>query len=162
MTNLRSAIAQLLGQCQKTFASHKKCLKAMRKLLAKDPQQFAKEFIPLLNKILLIFKREPAVERLIQFIITFSTIRDDESTSEEFGLALITYLLQYTNAKDKAVRFRSCQIIAGIVHSMSDEVELRLEYSYSIITFQVILFGTIFWIKCWFEQGIKFPSFVAK
>lgn len=82
-----TSIADILNQTQKTFACHRKAIKVLRKIQRRDPGSFIEvksahvvrlltepqEFTPYLKQILLIFKREPSVERLVQFIIAFCT-----------------------------------------------------------------------------------------
>lgn len=134
------AIAEVLRDCQKTFASHKRGIKTLKKIQKNEPEAFPKQFIPLINRLLIIFKREPSVERLIQFIITFATTpsntadhADDVNASHnssngddyDFALLLLSYLLEYTNVKEKAVRFRTCQLVAGIVNALSESAEIE-------------------------------------
>jgi hypothetical protein len=65
------------------------------------------------------------VERLIQFITSFATTVTNEGGNEEFALFLISYLLEYSNVKEKAVRFRSCQLTSGIINSLNEEAEIE-------------------------------------
>ncbi len=59
-------------------------------------------------------------------MIQFSTAPSTNSAVvDEFAVILIGYLLEYTTVKDKAVRFRSTQIIAGIVNNLGPETELE-------------------------------------
>jgi condensin complex subunit 3 len=123
MTN--ENISRILQECQKSFAYHKKANKALYKLQSSDPKQFIKDFLPFLNRILLVFNREPAVERLVQFIIHFACNGEHGQDGEEFSMYLVRYLLRHTAAQDKAVRFRSCQIIAGIINTMNEDTEIE-------------------------------------
>jgi condensin complex subunit 3 len=121
-----NTIPDVLNECQKTFAVHRKCLKALRKIQSQDPKKFIKDFVPYLNRVLVVFKREPAVERVVQFVVNFATYTEGNSRpNENFAIYVIGYLLQYTNVKEKAVRFRSTQIIANIINSMSEESEIE-------------------------------------
>jgi condensin complex subunit 3 len=123
-------IPQVLNECQKTFASHKKGVSTLCKLRQKDSKAFDAELLNLINRILVVFKRDPAVERLIQFLIAFC-VTSAESSKNDFALILVNYLLPLTQVQDKAVRFRSVQLIAGIINSLSDEYELEYEKAIS-------------------------------
>ncbi len=119
-------IPDILHECQRTFASHKKGLVSMRKIQNKDPEKFMQDFLQYLNRILVVFKREPAVERLIQFVVQFATfLEDGKQPNESFALFLISYLLEYTTAKEKAVRFRTTQLISNLINGLSEEAELE-------------------------------------
>lgn len=121
-----NSIADVLNECQKTFAVHRKCIRALRKIQTQDPKKFIKDFVPYLNRILVVFKREPAVERVVQFLVNFATFSEENSKpNEAFATYIISYLLQYTDVKEKAVRFRSTQIVANLINSMSEESEIE-------------------------------------
>ena len=123
---MTKTIVDILEDVQKTFATHRRCVKALRKIQSNDPQKFTKDFIPYLNRILVVFKREPAVERLIQFIVNFSTFSEDLNVpNEEFAVFLIGYLLEHTDSKEKGVRFRTTQLIANLINAMGEESELE-------------------------------------
>jgi condensin complex subunit 3 len=121
-----SKIAEILNDCQRTFASHKKGLASLRKIQQKNPDKFAEEFIPCVNRLLTVYKREPAVERLIQLTVHFATfVENNTHPNEDFAVFLIGYLLEYTNVSEKAVRFRSSQLIALIINALNDDAELE-------------------------------------
>ena len=165
---IKTLLCQFLDQAQKTFAVHKRCMKSFKKLYHVDHDVFKEELIKQINRILVIFKREPAVERLVQFIVSACVYtndtqekeadkmqeeensEDDETSNtknnkkkgkkntkskevvkqtkksrtndEPLATSLLKYLLQLTNVKDKAVRFRSTQIIAGLISNL-EEIE---------------------------------------
>eukprot|EP01114_Cavostelium_apophysatum_P015640 TRINITY_DN4306_c0_g1_i1.p1 TRINITY_DN4306_c0_g1~~TRINITY_DN4306_c0_g1_i1.p1 ORF type:complete len:1452 (-),score=526.24 TRINITY_DN4306_c0_g1_i1:463-4818(-) len=199
---MRVQMIQLLDQCQKTFAVHQRCMKSMKKLYLSDSKSFKREFLRHLHRVLVFFKREPAIERIVQFMIhtaVYLSSKDDskeeeerddgeedeeektskrkkrkkttnpkdeeeeedssekknkkkkatsvssssknkknknsshsekgkksspaeeeDEPSENFTVFIIQHLLQVTNSKDKAVRFRSCQILAGLINSLEE------------------------------------------
>ena len=51
-------------------------------------------------------------------------LADEEKAFEEsrtdFAIELIKYLLDKSNAKDKGVRFRCCQLVAGLVTNLTE------------------------------------------
>lgn len=72
-------------------------------------------------------QRESHIERIVEFINQFTARWDpeDPDSSETFFNALVTWLADLTHAKDKAVRFRSCQILAGVLNHMEMDVEVE-------------------------------------
>lgn len=110
-----------LNSIQKSFSCHKRYISIFRKQINRDVKGFAKEFFPCLYQILLVFKREPAVERLVQFIVGLLCLPDENNENLESLITMVVdKLLGLVDVKDKAVRFRSLQIIAGIVGSLEE------------------------------------------
>jgi hypothetical protein len=189
---IRDALAEILNECQNTFAVHPNNAKRAVKLFQMDKDIFQSEFFNYINRVLTVYQREMAVERVVQFIITvtlkLSSIKwkqkedvegdaspakskkntkntkntknakkgkkvpkkrgkpsesdsdedlsgedlsgegeddDDEeeksTESSDFPIAILKYLLEITGSKEKAVRFRSCQLIAGLISKLDIE-----------------------------------------
>lgn len=109
------ALAQILDDVQHSFARHAKHLVTVKKMLQEDELKFSDVFMPMLNQILPIYKREMSVERLVKFIVKIGDGSTDGKPNEKFALGLIRYLLNYVDAKDKGVRFRCLQMVAGLI-----------------------------------------------
>lgn len=79
----------------------------------------------MLGHTLSIFKREACVDRVIDFVIKF-LVGDEHDPQYDLALlnAMVLFLVKNAGAKDKAVRFRVCQIVAKILHAMPDDAEL--------------------------------------
>lgn len=71
-----------------------------------------------INRVLLIYRRLPHVERLIHFIIL-------TAATSPFTAPTLSYLLDLSNATAPAVRFRVMQILAGVLASLEDDAELE-------------------------------------
>ena len=69
-------MAKVLDDAQRSVASHTRCLASMCKLYRQNPKGFLPELTPYLNKILLVFKKEPSIDRLLSFISAFVTQAD--------------------------------------------------------------------------------------
>jgi hypothetical protein len=99
---LRESLADIFDQCQKTFAVHKSALSRVAKLhkqvilfsdffllMCKDPDFFKTEFIGIVNRVLIVSKREPAVERVVSFIIKsalkVASLSDDDDESKQLS-----------------------------------------------------------------------------
>ncbi|XP_067845449.1 condensin complex subunit 3 [Heptranchias perlo] len=95
-----------------------------------DKNTFHEEFINLLKYPMIIYRREPAVERVIEFVAKFATsfeeTVDEESDEEEnsFLLFLFHFLLKSHSACSHSVRFRACQLINKLLGSMSENAQI--------------------------------------
>lgn len=95
-----------------------------------DKTTFHEEFVHYLKYAMIIYKREPAVENVIDFVTKFATSFEttdsegqDEVEEEEenpFLNFLFSFLLESHNANSHAVRFRVCQLINKLLGSMSE------------------------------------------
>ncbi|XP_060687493.1 condensin complex subunit 3 [Hemiscyllium ocellatum] len=95
----------------------------------KDKNTFHEEFINLLKYLMTIYKREPAVERVIEFVARFATAFEepgDEEIDEEnsFISFLFRFLLKSHSACSHSVRFRACQLINKLLGSMSENAQI--------------------------------------
>eukprot|EP01050_Picozoa_sp_SAG11_P019285 SAG11_NODE_3047_length_2733_cov_2.293850_1_plen_814_part_10 len=126
-TEVASPVATAFGNAQKTVASHKKYVLSMQRERSQRPEDFRKEFVTCLNSILVVFKREPAVERLVKFVATFVAVDENGDIDSNFAVGLIEHLLTLGNAKDKAVRLRACQIISAILGQVAENLEISDE-----------------------------------
>ncbi|XP_004579248.3 condensin complex subunit 3 [Ochotona princeps] len=96
-----------------------------------DKTIFHKEFIQYLKYAMIIYKREPAVERIIDFAAKFVTsfhqsdVEDDEE-EEDGGILkhLFTFLLESHEANSNAVRFRVCQLINKLLGNMPENAQI--------------------------------------
>jgi condensin complex subunit 3 len=133
--SLRAEIGSIFEQAQRTCASHSRCFKQLEKCHKRDPDNFVQCFTSLLKRVLVIFKQFPNVERIVHFIVDFSQRTELRvSNSEPFALFLLRHLLPFTAVSrtargqaeiSKAIRFRSCQLIAGILNVLSEETEIE-------------------------------------
>ncbi|XP_074252045.1 condensin complex subunit 3 isoform X2 [Saimiri boliviensis] len=96
-----------------------------------DKTDFHEKFVHYLKYAMVVYKREPAVERVIEFAAKFVTsfhqsdIEDDEE-EKDGGLLnyLFTFLLKSHEANSNAVRFRVCQLINKLLGSMPENAQI--------------------------------------
>lgn len=71
-------------------------------------------------------QRDLCTERVVRFIVTFCVWREEgiEEDADEFNEAFLGFLLNLHVAKEKAIRFRVCQIIAGVLNGLGPEAEI--------------------------------------
>ena len=71
---LQEDIVRLLDNAQSSLHHHQKLLKSFRELYdAHDPIIFFEAFIAPFTNVLPVYKREPAVERVVDFVTKFAT-----------------------------------------------------------------------------------------
>ena len=83
LDGLMSSMIKIFDDAQRSFATHHRCALQLRQLQAQHQRDnnkgnnmnnlFQSHLLVLLNHVLLVFKREPSVERLIEFICNFVT-----------------------------------------------------------------------------------------
>eukprot|EP00899_Mesostigma_viride_P008776 jgi/Mesvir1/178/Mv13533-RA.2 len=135
----REDVPKLLNECQRSLAAHKRCARAMVALRRDDSDAFLIDICKYLQHILPVFKREPSVERLIKFIAQMAVAREENSSEMDDGFVelILTFLADMSTAKDRGVRFRSCQLIAEILMGLDEEADLSEEvYSTLMKTMQ--------------------------
>jgi hypothetical protein len=127
------SLESIFQTAQQTAATHKKCVKQLNKLCQEDPAEFIDKFLVLIKLPLLVFKKEPAVERLISLIANFATHTDLKVDNEPFYMFLLEHLIPLTSTNNskkgeddgKAIRYRSCQLIASILLSLPDDANIK-------------------------------------
>lgn len=112
----KQLIAQILNKAQKTQSVHPKCKEELKQIKEKDSKLFLSSILELIKPCLLYYKKEATIERVINFFTSFIS-----SLDLEFAFKVIRNILPLSNAKDKAIRYRSCQIISGIINDLPDE-----------------------------------------
>ncbi|KAK7822037.1 hypothetical protein U0070_006586 [Myodes glareolus] len=96
-----------------------------------DKTAFQEEFVHYLKYAMVVYKREPAVERVVDFAAKFATSfhqsdQEEEEEEEDGGILnyLFTFLLKSHEANSSAVRFRVCQLINKLLGSMPENAQI--------------------------------------
>ncbi|KAG7261584.1 hypothetical protein CRUP_019230 [Coryphaenoides rupestris] len=114
--------------------------------LLEDKTLFHDEFIHYLKYAMVVYKREPAVENVIEFVAKFASSfqtpsksdkegeketgeeeEDDDDDDEEdhpFLNFIFNFLLESHKANSHAVRFRVCQLINRLLGSMAENAQI--------------------------------------
>lgn len=73
---LSESIIKVLTESQNSLNSHQRLLKSLTATYKKeeDPNSFFEAFFPPFSNVLVVFKREPAVERVIDFVAKFAVL----------------------------------------------------------------------------------------
>ncbi len=153
-------LATVFDECQRTSSAHKKRIKSLNEVRLKHADSFDKEFFLHIDRILLVWKKEPSVERLCNFITSFVT--SNEEGVQGLAMALVKYLLDVADVKDKAVRFRVCQLISLIMNNLNEDAEIEClppSFKPSPIMFTLLTLCFLallvkkylrrYFIKCW-------------
>nr|KAF6431921.1 non-SMC condensin I complex subunit G [Rousettus aegyptiacus] len=122
------SIKEALKLAQQPHQNQAKLVVALSRtyLTMDDKTIFHEEFVHYLKYAMVVYKREPVVERVIEFAAKFVTSfhqSDTEDEEEEDGGILnylFTFLLKSHEANSNAVRFRVCQLINRLLGSMPE------------------------------------------
>ena len=142
-------VRHIFNECQKTTAVHQKnsvvfrrfyrevsnstCLSAQLDLptqlliCGQNREKAVQGLHECLKAILVQFKREPATERCIRYIVRLAThhVEEDEiPLDDEFSMGLCEWLLKMSSSRDKAVRYRVCQLVENLMNALSDDAEI--------------------------------------
>eukprot|EP00249_Psilotum_nudum_P035636 c56661_g1_i1 orf=121-495(+) len=105
-------IARILNECQHSYGLHSRRVKELAAWRLDHKDSFMKEWWTCLVPIFTVFKREPSVERIVKFVAAFAAYRDEEHGNEcnTFLEEFFGILLYSSDASNKAVRLRACQL----------------------------------------------------
>uniref|UniRef100_A0A8C5I769 Nuclear condensin complex subunit 3 C-terminal domain-containing protein n=1 Tax=Gouania willdenowi TaxID=441366 RepID=A0A8C5I769_GOUWI len=96
-------------------------------LQLEDKTLFHDEFVHYLKYAMIVYKREPAVENVIEFVARFATKEEEEEDPEDDHPLLsfiFNFLLESHKANSHAVRFRVCQLINKLLGSMAENAQI--------------------------------------
>ncbi|XP_038256402.1 condensin complex subunit 3 isoform X2 [Dermochelys coriacea] len=126
-------IKDAFEMAQKPHQNHAKLVAALKRTYSQlnDRMVFHEEFIHYLKYPMIIYKREPAVEQVINFAAKFVTSfdqleKEDGNEEEENSLLsyLFNFLLESHSANSHAVRLRACQLVNKLLGSMPENAQI--------------------------------------
>ncbi|XP_008109506.1 condensin complex subunit 3 isoform X2 [Anolis carolinensis] len=127
-------IKEAFQQTQKPHQNHAKLVTSLKQTYdeLQEKSGFHEEFVHYLKYALIIYKREPAVEKVINFVAKFVASLyeplEDDAEEEETENSLLNYLFNFLleshNANNNAVRFRVCQLINKLLGSLPENAEI--------------------------------------
>ncbi|NWV05263.1 CND3 protein, partial [Ptilonorhynchus violaceus] len=120
---------------QKPHQNHARLVVSLKSAYAQldDKEDFHEKFIHFLKYAMIIYRREPAVEQVVNFAARFVTSfcqmekEDDSEEGEDDNLLLnyvFKFLLESHDANSHAVRFRTCQLVNKILGNMPENAEI--------------------------------------
>ncbi|NXX88673.1 CND3 protein, partial [Centropus bengalensis] len=120
---------------QKPHQNHAKLVVALKSTYSQleDKEDFKEKFFHFLKYAMIIYKREPAVEQVVDFVAKFVTSfyqtekEDGSEEGEEDNLFLnyvLNFLLESHSANSHAVRFRTCQLLNKILGNMPENAQI--------------------------------------
>ncbi|KAF1538013.1 Condensin complex subunit 3, partial [Eudyptes schlegeli] len=128
-------IKEAFQLAQKPHQNHAKLVVALKSTYnqLEDKEDFHEKFVRFLKYAMIIYRREPAVEQVIDFVAKFVTSfcqmekEDGSEEGEEDNLLLnyvFNFLLESHNANSHAVRFRTCQLVNKILGNMPENAQI--------------------------------------
>uniref|UniRef100_A0AAZ3SHK7 UVR domain-containing protein n=1 Tax=Oncorhynchus tshawytscha TaxID=74940 RepID=A0AAZ3SHK7_ONCTS len=131
------SIKEAFQRAQKGHNNKAKLVASLKNTYNKleDKTLFHEEFIQYLKHAMIVYKREPAVENVIEFVSRFSTSfhtpsaeggeeEDEEEDENPFLSYMFNFLLESHKANSHAVRFRVCQLINKLLGSMAENAQI--------------------------------------
>ncbi|XP_052366121.1 condensin complex subunit 3-like [Oncorhynchus keta] len=131
------AIKEAFQRAQKGHNNKAKLVASLKNTYNKleDKTLFHEEFIQYLKHAMIVYKREPAVENVIEFVSKFSTSfhtpsaeggedEDEEEDENPFLSYMFNFLLESHKANSHAVRFRVCQLINKLLGNMAENAQI--------------------------------------
>ncbi|KFQ13345.1 Condensin complex subunit 3, partial [Leptosomus discolor] len=120
---------------QKPHQNHAKLVVALKRTYneMENKEDFNEKFINFLKYAMVIYRREPAVEQVINFVAKFvtsfyQTKKEDGSEEEQEDNLLLNcifnFLLESHSANSHAVRFRACQLVNKILGNMPENAQI--------------------------------------
>uniref|UniRef100_A0A674DM70 Non-SMC condensin I complex, subunit G n=1 Tax=Salmo trutta TaxID=8032 RepID=A0A674DM70_SALTR len=131
------AIKEAFQRAQKGHNNKAKLVASLKNTYNKT--LFHEEFVQYLKHAMIVYKREPAVENVIEFVSKFSTSfhtssteggeeeeEEDEEEEDEnpFLSYMFNFLLESHKANSHAVRFRVCQLINKLLGGMAENAQI--------------------------------------
>ncbi|XP_024527782.1 condensin complex subunit 3 isoform X2 [Selaginella moellendorffii] len=122
-------LVRIFNECQQTHASHRRHLKDLVKSRRQqDQQEFAGLFKRFVTPIFDVMKKEPAVERIVKFVASVVTFRDENAAEcDAFLEDFVDFLLSAVDSSNKSVRYRSCQILSEVIMMLGEDTEVNAE-----------------------------------
>ncbi|XP_074879842.1 condensin complex subunit 3 [Buteo buteo] len=128
-------IKEAFQLAQKPHQNHAKLIAALKRTYdqLEDKKDFHEKFIHFLKYAMIIYRREPAVEQVMNFVAKFVTSfyqmqkEDGSEEGEEDNLLMnymFNFLLESHNANSHAVRFRTCQLVNKILGNMPENAQI--------------------------------------
>uniref|UniRef100_A0A7M4EAK8 Non-SMC condensin I complex subunit G n=1 Tax=Crocodylus porosus TaxID=8502 RepID=A0A7M4EAK8_CROPO len=129
------SIRDAFALAQKPQQNQAKLVAALRRTYAQldEKKNFHEEFLHFIKYPMVVYKREPAVEQVINFAAKFvvSLYQADEegvAEEEEENISLLNYLINFLleshNANSHAVRFRACQLVNKLLENMPGNAQI--------------------------------------
>ncbi|XP_065261188.1 condensin complex subunit 3 [Emys orbicularis] len=127
-------IKDAFEMAQKPHQNHAKLVAALKRTYnqLKDKMIFHEEFVHYLKYPMIIYKREPAVEQVInfaaKFVTSFDQLEKEDGNEEEEENSLLSYLFNFLleshSANSHAVRLRVCQLVNKLLGSMPENAQI--------------------------------------
>lgn len=129
-------IKKAFEMAQQPHQNHSKLVAVLKSAYnqAGDKTVFFEEFVHFLKYPMVVYQREPTVERVMDFVVKFATSfvqpRKEEDPEEEeesdnpFLNYLFEFLLKSHKANSHAIRFRVCQLINKLLGNLPENAQI--------------------------------------
>lgn len=138
MASLKHQVREIFDKVQHGIIISKMCDALLKIEKDADADLFWEVFVDHLTKSMTFYKMEASAEKIMKFVSMYATNPKrekpeanssgfDDSMSEPmdpFLLKVFMFLVKYHNARDKAVRYRCCQLINKLLSQLGDEASI--------------------------------------
>ena len=121
-------ILPIISEAQRTIVNHQSGVKKLIVIISSSITENLNSFLFCVDHILVNTKKDSAIERLVKFTCDFFSAADE--TCFEIG---IRHLLLRSQAVEKNVRYRACQMVAGILGNMNPNTEISEETWFAMV-----------------------------
>ncbi|EPX73665.1 condensin complex non-SMC subunit Cnd3 [Schizosaccharomyces octosporus yFS286] len=109
---------QVIASSQNSVSSHRKLCNKLFALRLQDT--FLQDIFQSINIVLTIKKGNTNADRVLRFIVTFINYLQQKDPETDIAQPVLKHVLKGLDAKDKTVRFRSCQVVARVINSVKE------------------------------------------
>ncbi|KAG5180157.1 nuclear condensing complex subunit [Tribonema minus] len=118
-----AAFRKLFADAQRSTANHTRCAAALRRALSARPA-LTTELFACIDRVLTVFKREPAAERLVAFIARAACLPGGDEGDVELAAFVLEFLVSRAGAPDRAARLRACHITAAVLEGLGADADI--------------------------------------
>lgn len=135
-------LRELFIECQDTQDQHGLLKRFYNMYKITDKDDFTSKFLSLIRHPMVVYTREPCVEKTIQFLskaVTYVAVRDNKKNTKEPNpdkngeeddemhpllSSLFNFLLDVHSAKERAIRFRVCQLVTLLLKDLGEGAQI--------------------------------------
>eukprot|EP00884_Botryococcus_braunii_P003520 jgi/Botrbrau1/13169/Bobra.242_1s0006.1 len=122
------SVYDILNKAQDGIAGHKKFAKLLWDIVSSDLCTTFQQLTNCISHLLLVAQgANLCAERAIKFLAVFTAQQPAGDEAEGFVEDLLTYLARLSEARDKEVRRRVCQLLDQLLNSLKADADLSEE-----------------------------------
>lgn len=118
-------LGKILHNVQQSYKKHSEYCSKIGDRYKNNAKELLSHLEPFIDVILLEYKTSSSLDKVISFLISLVTYRENGiEWIDNITTGIIRYLLKKENSKNKAIRLRVCDIIGKILKDMDENYEI--------------------------------------